>query len=78
MAKPLMKVTKKDQADMVVDGGDSISLRPPQRSTLHEPVLTGPDFEREFKIQTDASDFGIGAVLTQTSEEGEERPMAYF
>lgn len=40
------------------------------------PVLTCPDFTREFTMQTDASDYGIGGVPTQETDEG-ERVIAY-
>lgn len=36
------------------------------------PILTAPDFERMFYLQTDASNYGLGAVLTQQHEEGEK------
>ena len=42
------------------------------------PVLMCPDMSRMFTLQTDASDYGIGAVLSQTGEDGEEHPVAFF
>lgn len=42
------------------------------------PVLHNPDFSRPFSIQCDASQYGIGAVLAQTNEEGDEVPVAYM
>jgi len=34
-------------------------------------VLVCPDFSRTFTLQTDASDYGIAAILTQDTEKGE-------
>ena len=44
---------------------------------LHPPVLNYPDFNRRFILATDASNVGIGAILSQTNEEGDETVVAY-
>ena len=43
-----------------------------------KPVLRSPDFSKTFVLQTDASDRGVGAVLSQLSDDGEEHPVGYF
>lgn len=40
------------------------------------PILASPDFSKEFIIQTDASDTGLGAILYQQCD-GIEHPVAY-
>ena len=42
-----------------------------------DPILKYPDFDKEFILQTDASDYGVGAVLSQIQEDGHDHPIAY-
>jgi len=42
------------------------------RQLVADPVLACPDFSRSFILQTDASDYGIEAILTQDTEKGEK------
>ncbi|GBL80236.1 Retrovirus-related Pol polyprotein from transposon 412 [Araneus ventricosus] len=41
-------------------------------------VLHAPDYNREFIVQTDASDLGIGVVLSQRNDKGEEHPVLFL
>ena len=41
------------------------------------PVLGYPDYTKSFMLETDASLKGLGAVLSQRSDDGEIRPIAY-
>ena len=41
------------------------------------PVLAYANYEKPFKLTTDASKKGLGAVLSQISEDGKEKPVAF-
>ena len=41
------------------------------------PILSFPDCSKTFILDTDASDVGIGAVLSQVQDNGEEHVIAY-
>lgn len=43
-----------------------------------KPILFCPRDDKEFVLHTDASERGIGAVLSQEIEKDDERPLAYF
>ena len=40
--------------------------------------MMGPDYSKPFLLQTDASEVGIGAVLSQLDEQKQDIPVAYF
>ena len=42
------------------------------------PVLCSPDIDLPFILQTDASEHGVGAILSQHDEFGQDHPVAYF
>ena len=42
-----------------------------------KPIRAHPDFNKSFKLYTDASDTGLEAVLVQDDEEGKEKVIAY-
>lgn len=43
-----------------------------------KPILQCPDYDQPFLLQTDASERGIGAVLSQRDENDQEHPVAYY
>ncbi|VDC04626.1 unnamed protein product [Peniophora sp. CBMAI 1063] len=42
------------------------------------PLLMMPDTHAPFVVETDASDFAVGAVLSQYDAQGDLRPVAFF
>ena len=41
------------------------------------PILAFPNFSKDFHLETDASDLGLGALLSQEQEDGSVKPLAY-
>ena len=78
LAAPLTELLKKGQPERIVWTDEcEKAFRELKSALTTEPVLKAPDFSRPFIVQTDASDKGIGAVLSQTGEDGQEHPVAY-
>lgn len=44
---------------------------------MSAPILDYPDYSKAFILDTDASDVGIGAVLSQIQDNGSESVIAY-
>ena len=47
-----------------------------KKALISPPILQFPNFNKTFILQCDASDFGLGCVLSQETD-GKERPVAY-
>ena len=79
VAAPLTDLTRKNAPNQV-NWSEScdVAFRKLKKSLCSCPVIKSPDFDRPFILQTDASDRGIGAVLSQTDEAGDEHPIAFY
>ncbi|XP_041424995.1 uncharacterized protein LOC121395491 [Xenopus laevis] len=79
LAKPLTDLTKKKLARLVEWTADcDQAFKTLKTSLASAPVLQAPDFTRRFVVQTDASNYGLGAVLSQVNSKGEEHPVIYL
>lgn len=79
MAEPLRKLLSKD-ADFEWTPRQEAAFQKLKEALCAKPVLAHPDFEsqRPFILDCDASNVGIGAVLSQEQADGVEKPIAYF
>ncbi|XP_061119601.1 uncharacterized protein LOC133142388 [Conger conger] len=77
-AAPLHDLTKKEQPNRVQWNPLATAAFQDLRAALgEEPVLISPDFQKPFVLQTDASEVGLGAVLSQI-QDGVEHPVTYI
>ena len=79
IAAPLTDLTKKSQPSKISWTPEcDTAFKELKKLLSSSPILRSPDFNTPFMLQTDASDLGIGAVLSQKTENGEEHPVAYW
>lgn len=76
VAAPLSDTIKGDKFVMTDEAKTSFEKLKNLLTT--PPVLAQPDFTRTFHLQCDASNSGIGAVLFQVDDNGEEKPLYYY
>ncbi|XP_075768775.1 uncharacterized protein LOC142821515 isoform X2 [Pelodiscus sinensis] len=78
VAAPLTDLTRKGQPERVRwTAACDDAFQELKDRLVRAPVLAQPDFNKPFTLQTDASEVGLGAVLTQ-EEEGQEHPILYL
>lgn len=75
LTKPLTKCLKKDAK--IIHNDEFVSCFNDCKHLLTtDPILKYLDFNRKFILETDASDFALGAVLSQKFEDNKEHPIA--
>ena len=79
LAAPLTELTRKDVPWCWSDACQS-SFLALKKAIVDAPDLSHPCFDQQFILETDASDFAIGAVLSQPVGSGSEelRPVGFF
>ncbi|KAI2662301.1 Retrovirus-related Pol polyprotein from transposon 17.6 [Labeo rohita] len=78
LAAPLTDLTRKGQPEKICwTAAAEEALQRIKAALTSSPVLRAPDFSCPFLLQTDASDTGLGAVLSQV-QGGEEHPIIYI
>ena len=79
IAAPLSDLTRKNLPSTVIwTPACETAFQTLKKQMLSQPILHNPDFSRAFVLQTDASQRGVGAVLSQTDGDGAEHPVGYF
>ena len=80
ISAPLSDATKKSMPTTTVNWSsecDRAFIRL-KEILCSDPVLQASNFDEVFILQTDASEEGLGAVLSQADHKGQERPVAYI
>ncbi|KAJ8381150.1 hypothetical protein SKAU_G00019280 [Synaphobranchus kaupii] len=75
LASPLHRLTDKCRP-FVWQKGQSMAFYQLRAALTEAPVLAYPDAQRPFIVDTDASNTGVGAVLSQKDEDGERELLA--
>ena len=76
---PLTNLTRKHEPQIVSWSEDySKTFSELKEMLLSYSVLKNVNFSLPFTLQVDASNVGVGAVLSQQDEQGLAHPVAYF
>lgn len=79
VAAPLTDATCKENPERIQwTLAETTSFERLKQALASRPVLQGPNFTKPFCLQTDASDYGIGVVLSQRDDDGTYQPIAFY
>jgi hypothetical protein len=76
IAAPLTEITKKEKGFTWGEEQER-AFRRLQKVFLSAPVLAMYDPRRPTRVETDASDYALGAILTQQCDDGKWRPVFF-
>lgn len=76
IASPLNYLDKKS-VKFVWSDKCQIAFETLKNCLINPPILSYPDFNKKFIITVDASKMGIGAVLSQISDDGSDLPISF-
>ena len=76
IASPLHDQVKKDAKTIKWGNEENAAFLEIKRRLASTPIMSHPDFTKEFIVDTDASNLGIGCVLSQIID-GREHVIAY-
>lgn len=77
IAAPLHKLTS-GKVRFVWDDEANKAFSELKRRFSAAPILVQPDTSKQFFVEVDASDTGVGAVLSQRASDNKMHPCAYF
>lgn len=79
LTSPLTSLIKGKRKSQKISWDDKAedAFRKIKEALVTAPILASPDFKKMFTIQCDASDVGVGCVLSQEDDDGREVVIAF-
>ena len=78
LVKPLYKLTEKENHQTFNWRPEHAQAFQALKNTIADDImLKFPDFTRDFVVQTDAAQYGIGACLMQKQDDNSLRPISF-
>ena len=73
-----MKTYTSGHVKFTWDEQRQIAFKTLKSKLVAEPVLSFPEPNKPFIIETDASKYSVGGVLSQKNDDGQIHPISYF